>query len=105
MAAVEARFDEINKLITENIDDYQKVAELSKEKSDMEEIVVNKAKAIPPDTERNIEEAESLLDSEDEDMRNLAQEDLDKLQPQAEKLEARTEKPAGSERSRAINAM
>jgi peptide chain release factor 1 len=87
LAAVEARFDEINKLITENIDDYQKVAELSKEKSDMEEIV-NKAKEYRQ-TLSNIEEAESLLDSEDEDMRNLAQEDLDKLQPQAEKLEAK----------------
>lgn len=85
LAAVEARFDEINKLITENIDDYQKVADLSKEKSDMEEIV-GKAKQYRQALDA-IEEAESLLDSDDEDMRNLAQEDLDKLKPQAEKLE------------------
>ena len=39
LIAVETRFKELNKSIEENIDDYQKVAELSKEKSDLEEIV------------------------------------------------------------------
>ena len=85
LAAIEARFNEINKLITENIDDYQKVAELSKEKSDMEEIV-EKARAYRQALQ-SIEEAESLLNMDDKDMRALAQEDLDKLRPQSEKLE------------------
>lgn len=86
LAAIEARYDEINKLITENIEDYQKVAELSKEKSDLEEIV-QKAKAYRQ-TIKSIEEAQSLLDTDDEEFRLLAQEDLVKLQPQAEQLES-----------------
>jgi peptide chain release factor 1 len=85
LAAIEARFTEITKLIEENIDDYQKVAELSKEKSDMEEIV-DKTR-LYRQTLKSIEEAETLLDSEDEEMRILAQEDLEKLRPQAEALE------------------
>ncbi len=85
LAAIEARFNEITKLIEENIDDYQKVAELSKEKSDMEEIV-DKTR-LYRQTLKSIEEAATLLDSEDEEMRILAQEDLEKLRPQAETLE------------------
>jgi peptide chain release factor 1 len=85
LAAIEARFTEITKLIEENIDDYQKVAELSKEKSDMEEIV-DKTR-LYRQTLKSIEEAETLLDSEDEEMRILAQEDLERLRPQAEALE------------------
>ena len=86
LAAVEARFNEINKLIEENINDYQKVAELSKEKSDMEEIV-EKSQSYRQAL-KSIEEAESLLDTDDEELRNLAQEDLAKLQPLTEKLES-----------------
>jgi len=86
LIAVETRFKELNKSIEENIDDYQKVAELSKEKSDLEEIV-EKANFYRQ-TLKSIEEAESLLESDDEDMRNLAQEDLEKLNPLAVKLEA-----------------
>ncbi len=84
--AVVARFNEINKLIEENIDDYQKVAELSKEKSDLEEIV-EKTRDYRQ-TLKSIEEAESLLNSDDEDMNKLASEDLEKLRPHAEKLES-----------------
>jgi peptide chain release factor 1 len=85
LAAVETRYKEINKSIAENIDDYQKVAELSKEKSDLEEIV-EKANFYRQ-TLKSIEEAQSLLELDDEDMRALAQEDLDKLQPLSIKLE------------------
>ncbi|MDK2979914.1 MAG: peptide chain release factor 1 [Chloroflexota bacterium] len=83
--AVESRYREINTAIAENIDDYQKVAELSKEKSDLEEIV-EKA-TFYRQTLKSIEEAQSLLEADDEDMRTLAQEDLDRLQPLSVKLE------------------
>ena len=36
LEAVEARYQELEKLITENFDDYQQIAGLSKEKSDLE---------------------------------------------------------------------
>jgi peptide chain release factor 1 len=85
LAAIEERYKEINKSIAENIEDYQKVAEFSKEKADLEEIV-EKANFYRQ-TLKSIEEAESLLDSEDEDMRSLASEDLEKLRPLSIKLE------------------
>jgi len=85
LEAVESRYKEINKSIAENIDDYQKVAELSKEKSDLEEIV-EKA-TFYRQTLKSIEEAQSLLETEDEELRNLAQEDLERLQPLSIKLE------------------
>ena len=85
LAAVEARFNELTKLIEQNIDDYQKIADFSKEKSDIEEIV-EKTKQYRQ-TLKSIEEAESLLNMDDEDMRNLAQEDLEKLRPLAVNLE------------------
>ncbi len=86
LAAVEARFNELNRLIEENINDYQKVAELSKEKSDIEEIV--EKTRLYRQTLKSIEEAESLLEMDDEEMRNLAQEDLEKLRPLYETLES-----------------
>ena len=86
LAAVEARFNEINKLIEENINDYQKVAELSKEKSDMEEIV-EKSKAYRQAVQ-SIEEAQSILEDGDDELGKLAQEDIDRLQPVVEKLES-----------------
>jgi peptide chain release factor 1 len=85
LEAVETRYNEINKQIEENMNDYQKVAELSKEKSDMEEIV-EKTKHYRQ-TLKSIEEAETLLESDDEEMRALAHEDLEGLRPQVAKLE------------------
>ncbi len=85
LAAVEARYNELTKLIEQNIDDYQRIADFSKEKSDIEEIV-EKTKQYRQ-TLKSIEEAESLLNMDDEDMRNLAQEDLEKLRPLAVTLE------------------
>ncbi|MEW6651693.1 MAG: PCRF domain-containing protein, partial [Chloroflexota bacterium] len=77
LAAVEARFNELNKLIEENIDDYQKVADLSKEKADIEEIV--EKTRLYRQTLRSIDEAQSLQETDDADMRGLAQEDLERL--------------------------
>lgn len=86
LLAVETRYRELAKQIEENITNYQLVADLSKEKADLDEIV-SKSKKYK-ETLRSIEEAEALLASEDDDMRTLAREDLDKLQPLAERLES-----------------
>jgi len=85
LAAVEARFNELNKLIEENIDDYQKVADLSKEKADIEEIV--EKTRLYRQTLKSIDEAQSLQETDDADMRGLAQEDLERLRPLALTLE------------------
>ena len=86
LSAVETRYRELTKQIEENITNYQLVADLSKEKADLEEIV-SKSKKYK-EILRSIEEAEALLASEDDDMRTLAREDLEKYQPLAERLES-----------------
>jgi peptide chain release factor 1 len=86
LASIEERYDELNKLIQENIDDYQKVAEFSKEKADLEE-VVEKARDYRS-TLKSIEESETLLESEDGEMRDLAEMELSSLRDKAEDLES-----------------
>jgi len=85
LAAIEARYNELEQLIQSNLDDYQLVNEFSKERSNLEE-VVNKAKKYRQILQR-IEEANSLLSSSDEEIHGLAQEDLNALEPQVEPLE------------------
>ena len=83
--AVEAHYQEIIKLIEENINDYQKIAELSKEKSDLEEIV-SKSREYRQ-TIKNIEEAQELIAASDDELSELAKDDLDRLLPLSEELE------------------
>jgi len=86
LAAIEARYKELTELIEKNIDNYQQLALLSKERSDLEE-VVNKANQYHQVLKR-IEESRQLLSSDDEELRTLAAEDLNLLEPQAVSLEA-----------------
>jgi peptide chain release factor 1 len=86
LAAIETRYKEITQQIEENMDDYQKVAELSKERADLDPII-EKGKQLRQ-TQKILEEAQALLDSsDDEEMRNLAQEDIQTLEPQLAALE------------------
>ncbi|GAP06823.1 bacterial peptide chain release factor 1 [Anaerolinea thermolimosa] len=85
IAAIESRYDELGELIEKHVDDYQKVAELAKERSDLEEIV-NRGREYRTILQQ-IEEAESLLESPDEELRQLAEADLETLKPRAEALE------------------
>jgi len=83
--AVEAHYQELIKLIEENINDYQKIAELSKEKSDLEEIVAKSREY--GQTIRNIEEAQEIIAASDDELSELAKEDLEHLLPISEELE------------------
>lgn len=85
LAAIESRYNELGELIEKHVDDYQKVAELAKERSDLEEIV-NRGREYRIILQQ-IEEAESLLESPDEELRQLAEADLESLRPRAEALE------------------
>jgi len=85
LSAVEARYQELVKQIEENIANYQLVADLSKEKSELEEIV-KKARQYTK-TLDSMKEAEELIESEDEELRTLAREDLDRLKTLADELE------------------
>lgn len=85
VAGIESRYEEINRLLAEIGDDYQRAAELGKERSELEPIV---AKAQEYRTvSKRIEEARQLHDSDDNELRALAQMDLEELLPQLETLE------------------
>ena len=85
LAAIETRFKEITQQIEENLEDYQKVAELSKERADLEPIIEKSTHYRQK--LKNLEEAQALLDSADEEMYGLAQDDIQALEPQIEELE------------------
>ena len=65
--------------------DYQRAVELAKERAEIEEIV-SAAREFRQVTSK-IEEAKSLTDVEDDELRELALMELDTLQPKAEELE------------------
>jgi peptide chain release factor 1 len=85
IATIESRFVELGRLLEESGDDYQRANELAKERSEIEEIV--SAASEFRQVTKKIEEAETLADVEDDDLRELAQMELDALRPKAEELE------------------
>lgn len=85
LSGIEARYEEINQLLMEVGDDYQRAAELGMERAELEPLV-NKARQYRQTLER-LEEARSLLDSEDDELRLLAEAELADLEPEAERLE------------------
>jgi peptide chain release factor 1 len=82
---IEDRFQEINQELLEVGDDYQRAAELSIEKSDLESII-EKARQYKSVLSR-IEEAQALVGSEDPELAELAEMELAELEPQVETLE------------------
>ena len=83
--AIEARYDELTRLLGENAQDYQRVAELAKERAGLETIV-NKAQNYRQVLQR-LEEARALQNTEDEELRQMALSEIAELSPQQEKLE------------------
>jgi peptide chain release factor 1 len=85
VAGIEARYEEINQLLMEVGNDYQRAAELGMERAELEPLV---AKATEYRQVLNrLDEAQSLLDSDDEELRELAEAEINELGPQATKLE------------------
>jgi peptide chain release factor 1 len=85
LSGIVDRYDELGRLLEESVSDYQRAAELGKERSDLEPLYVA-AREYQQAVQR-IEEARLLQNSEDEDLRSLAQSELDELQPQIEGME------------------
>jgi len=85
MVGIEQRYEELNRLFMEVGDDYQRAAELNKERLDLETIV-NVAHQYRQVLER-MEEARSLVDGDDMDMRMLAEAEILDLEPQIDNLE------------------
>ncbi len=85
IATIEARYDELGVLIEENVNDYQKVAEFAKERADLEEIV-SKGKEYRSVLQQ-IEDTRSLANSDDEELRQMAEADLVSLSERRDELE------------------
>src|SRR5512144_579233 len=86
LAGIEERFDELDRLLLEVGGDYQRAAELNKERSDIEPLV-DKARAYRQALSRR-EEAEQILAAEDDtELRALAQAEVEELSPKIETLE------------------
>jgi peptide chain release factor 1 len=86
LAIIEERYEEINQLLAEVGSDYQRAAQLNIERTELEPIVTRTRKYRQA-LER-LEEAQSLRDAEDEEMKQLAEAEIIDLQPQIERLEA-----------------
>lgn len=83
--SIEERFNEINQKLADSSIDYTQVAELAKERSDLEPIV-RKGREFEQKS-AHLEEAKQLLSAEDEELKELAQMDLQTLEPEIEQLE------------------
>jgi peptide chain release factor 1 len=85
LLGIEQHYEEISQLLMEVGDDYQRAAELNKERIDLEPIVT-RARNYRQTIER-MEEARSLLDGDDIELRMLAEAEILDLEPQLDKLE------------------
>ncbi len=85
LAGIEQRYDEINKLLLEVGEDYQRAAELSIERAELEPLI-DKATTYR-DMLKRLGEARALDESEDDELQELALAEIEELEPQIEKLE------------------
>jgi peptide chain release factor 1 len=86
LLGIEERYNEINRLLEQTGEDYQRATELSKERAEIEPIV-QKTREYR-DAIKQREEAEMLLqEDDDEEMRVLAESDLETLIPRIDDLE------------------
>jgi len=82
---IEKRYNEINQELMEVGDDYHRATELSKERSELEPIIVA-SRQYRQDLS-DLEEARSLLHSDDKELRELAEAEISQLEPEVERLE------------------
>jgi peptide chain release factor 1 len=85
ISGIEKRYDELNRLLLEVGDDYQRAAEINMERVDLEPLVM-RAKQYRLALE-HLAEARALMDSEDEELRLLAQSEVETLEQSIESLE------------------
>jgi peptide chain release factor 1 len=86
LAGIEARYLEINQLLLDVGDDYQRAAELNKERIDLEPLY-NKAVEYRQALQQ-LEEAQLLKDGDDQDLRILAEAEILALEQTISRVEA-----------------
>ncbi|HPS41324.1 MAG TPA: peptide chain release factor 1 [Anaerolineaceae bacterium] len=85
IASIENRYAELNRLIEENVEDYQKVAELARERTELEPIV-SRAERYRSLLDQ-LKQAEELKSTEDPELAALAEVELLELPGEIEQLE------------------
>jgi peptide chain release factor 1 len=85
LTGIEQRYEELNRLLMDVGDDYQRGAELNKERSDLEPIV-EQAREYRHALDR-VEEAHSLVESDDVELRMLAEAEILDLEPKIDQME------------------
>jgi peptide chain release factor 1 len=86
LAAIEERYEELNNLLMEVGGDYQRAAELNMERTELEPLVM-KARQYRQ-IQSSLDEAHALLNSDDEELRLLAETEIAELAPRLDELEA-----------------
>jgi len=84
--SLEERYQELNKQMAEAPEDYARVAELAKERSDLEPIIL-KGREYESKTNQ-LKEAIELHESADDEFKGLAQLEIETLQPEIEDIES-----------------
>lgn len=85
LTGIEQRYEELTRQLMESADDYQRAAELNRERAELEPIV-EKAREYRLAIQRQ-QEARDLLESEDAELRELAELELTELEQQIPALE------------------
>lgn len=85
LVGIESRYQEINQMLIDVGDDYQRATELSIERAELEPLVKKAGEYRQLLERRN--EAEALLGGEDDELNQLAQAELAEVEPQIEELE------------------
>lgn len=85
IASIEKRYEELTNLLEQNAEDYVKVAELAKERSDLEQVI--QLSTHYRQLLKQKEQAEELISLDDQEMKDLAAGEIEKLNPQIEKVE------------------
>lgn len=85
IARIEERYEELNQLLMEVGDDYQRAAELGIERAELEPLI-EKARDYRQALNR-LEDARTFAESEDLEMRELAEAEIAELEPKIESLE------------------
>ncbi|MFH2103740.1 MAG: peptide chain release factor 1 [Chloroflexota bacterium] len=87
ITGIEARYEELNQLLMEIGNDYERAAELNKERIDIEPLV-DEARQYRRLLQQ-LDEARTILDQEeDEELRTMATVEINELKPEIERLEA-----------------
>ncbi|GAP15212.1 bacterial peptide chain release factor 1 [Longilinea arvoryzae] len=85
LASIEAHYDELSHLLEQSSDDYQRIAELAKERAEIEPIVLKSREYKT--LLKQVEEARDLLNSDDAELHELATAELQEIEPQVVQLE------------------